>query len=148
MGCGTPTLVAPSHDSASVGLLGNYDYIFIDEFSSDAPSGCTIQYSTSVASSQDTAWLTLLTHGRGIYWDSTDNDSAKLGDYTLTIEAKIGCSTETTTIVFSLSDCSGSVLTIDSAILPSLSIDYTLWGYSDDTFALDSSYVSSTAEAG
>ena len=43
--------------------------------------------------------------------------------------------------------CTDTTITIDSAILPSLSLDYTLWGYSDDTFALDSSYVTSTAEA-
>ena len=113
IGCGTPTLSPSFHQATYEGALGKSGSISLGSFSSNPSTSCTIKYATAITSSNPASWITELASGRGISWDATDNDSTKLGDYTVTVTATVGCSTETTSFTFTMVDCSSLVSDID-----------------------------------
>ena len=67
----------------------------VDEFIlSDVTGSCTLSYQSTIYSTVDTTWLSTLSGGRGVSWDTSDLATSKIGTYTITVTATAGCSSQ------------------------------------------------------
>ena len=111
VGCNNPTFTNPDHDTIIYGNLGQTADAEVNEFSHDKALACIVRYNTTITSDQPTDWLdnALLSSGRGVSWNATDLNQTKIGDYTITITAKLGCNTATTSFTLSIADECGQL---------------------------------------
>ena len=93
--CDTPTITSPTFEANHYASLGESEQYEVPEFTlSDITGSCTLSYQTSISASVDTTWLSTLSSERGVSWDTSDLDTAKIGTYTVTVTASAGCSSQ------------------------------------------------------